>query len=184
MTPEEKKIIEGCRAGKAASQKLLYENYGPAIKAICMRYASSEDEGLDLFHDTFVFILTHFKEYDRITTLGGWLHRIAVNKSIDYYRRKVLHETTPIGDYEEVFVATTAQPSEVLTEAQILSFVNKLPAKQRTAFNLYEIDGFSEAEIVEMMDETPTNVRTLISRAKKNLRESIRGYLKNEEYEL
>lgn len=185
MTAEEKKIIEGCRAGKTEYQKILYDQYGPDIKAVCIRYAGNEEEGFDLFHDTFVFILTHFKEYDRITSLGGWLHRIAVNRSIDFYRRKALHETTPIGEYEESFASVgPAHSADVLTTQQILGFVNQLPVKQRMAFNLYEVDGYPEQEIVEMMGESATNVRTLISRAKKRLRDCIRQYLQNEEYEL
>lgn len=184
MTAEEKQIIDGCRKGNTSCQRQLYDMYGPDIKAVCMRYTGDEQEGMDLFHDIFVFILTHFGDYDSIQSLGGWLHRIAVNKCIDYYRRQSRYQMMPISDREENLSAKISTGREILTERQILAFVNQLPPKQRMAFNLYEVDGISEAEIVQMMDETPTNVRTLISRAKSKLRDLIRGYLKNEEYEL
>jgi RNA polymerase sigma-70 factor (ECF subfamily) len=60
-------------------------------------------------------------------------------------------------------------------------FINDLPQKARTAFNLYVIDDIPQAEIAEMMQESQNNVRTMISRARATLRNSIQKFWKNEE---
>jgi len=60
--------------------------------------------------------------------------------------------------------------------------IDSLPLKYRTAFNLYVVDEVDQEEIARLMGETQTNVRSLVSRAKKKLREKIEKYLRNEEY--
>ena len=161
LTREEIKIIDGCRNGDQESQRMLYDLYGPMIKGVCIRYTKDIQEAEDLFHDIFVFILTHFEGYDNITSLGGWLRRITVNKVIDHLREP---------NYDGI-------PMEVL-----LRMVNGLPPKYRTAFNLYVVDEVKQEDIARMMGETQTNVRSLISRAKSKLRHSIEKYLKHEEF--
>ena len=84
LTEKEIEIIEGCQKGESSSQKMLYDTYGPLIKGICMRYTENLEEAEGLFHDVFIFILTHFEQYNKITSLGGWLRQITVNKAIDY----------------------------------------------------------------------------------------------------
>ena len=183
MTEEEKQIIKGCIAGKTHSQKQLYLQYGPMIKGICERYAANGQDAEDLFHDTFVFILTHFKDYKNISSLNGWLRTITINKAIDYYRRQQRRQTDDIESADYADPAAPVMGNETLTMAQLLRYINELPDKYRTAFNLYVIDGISQDEIVVMMNETHSNVRSLISRAKSMLRKKIQNYLNNEEFQ-
>ena len=62
LTEKDIEIIEGCRRGDTACQKMLYDTYGPMVKGICLRYADDIQEAEDLFHDIFIFILTHFED--------------------------------------------------------------------------------------------------------------------------
>lgn len=182
MSEKEKKLIKGCRAGDKACQQQLYVEYGPMIKGICSRYSSNLEEAEDLFHDTFIFILVNFKDYKHITSLGAWLRRIAINKAIDHYRKSSRTRTASLDeiDFEP---GAEAQPlNEYLSMDKLVGFINQLPDKYRTAFNLYVIDGIDQEEIVRIMDETPTNVRTLVFRARTLLQKKIKQYLNHEEY--
>ncbi|MCQ2280624.1 MAG: RNA polymerase sigma factor [Bacteroidales bacterium] len=182
MTEEEKKIVEGCIKGKSDCQKKLYLLYGPMIKGICQRYTRDEESAQDLFHDTFVFILTHFKDFTNISSLPGWLRKIAINKAIDYYRRENHYQVHSIEDMSEEPCASGKTVNETLSMRDIVGFINQLPLKQRTAFNLYVVEGFEQEEIVTMMDESASNVRTLISRAKSTLRNKIGQYMNKEDF--
>ena len=184
VTKEEQKLIDGCVQGRTESQKQLFLEYGPLVKGICLRYAASPEEGEDLFHDVFIFILTHFKDFKNITSLKGWLYRISVNKAVDYYRKRRLARFTGFEDEEFVSSVTETPIPEVLTMEQLVAFINELPAQQRTAFNLFAIDGYPQEEIAQMIGETANNVRTLVFRAKKRLQKRIQRYLNHEEFEL
>ena len=184
VTKEEQKLIDGCIRGNSACQKQLYLEYGPMVKGICRRYAPNADETEDLFHDTFVFILTHFKDYTNITSLGGWLYQITVNKALDYCRKRSRHKTQAVEDEDYPSPGLSSPMPEVLSMEQLVTFINELPDRQRMAFNLFYIDGYSQKEMEDILEESGTNVRTLVFRAKSRLRERIRGFLNHEEFEL
>ena len=182
LTEQEIVIIEGCRKGDPECQKMLYDTYGPMIKGICVRYTSDIQEAEDLFHDIFIFILTHFEGYNSITSLGGWLRTITVNKVIDHLRREKLYRATPMSGLAQEIGDTTEPVYDGIPMETLLRMINELPEKYRTAFNLYVVDEIKQEEIARMMGETQTNVRSLISRAKSKLREKIEKYLKHEAY--
>ena len=181
LTEQEIVIIDGCRKGDQACQKMLYDTYGPMIKGVCVRYASDIQEAEDLFHDIFIFILTHFEGYDNITSLGGWLRRITVNKLIDHLRREKLYCATPMSSLDQEIGDATEPCYDGIPMEVLMRMINELPTKHRTAFNLYVVDEVKQEEIARMMGETQTNVRSLISRAKSKLRERIEKYWKKEE---
>lgn len=181
LTEKETEIIEGCRKGDRESQKSLYLTYGPLIKGICMRYSEDEQEAEDFFHDIFVFILTHFEHFDRITTLGGWLRTITINKCIDYLRHKKLKNAIPMSSLECDFNDAAAHDYDGIPMDDLSAFILQLPVNQRTAFNLYVIDGIKQEQIAEMMEMTQNNVSTLISRARTTLRKRINEYWIKEE---
>ncbi len=171
-------------SGDSESQKQLYLQYGPMIKGICLRYAANEEEGEDLFHDTFLFILVNFKSYNKITSLGAWLRRITINKAIDHYRQRSRQKTASIEDIPVEPSVDSTPLNEILTMEQLVTFINELPDKYRTAFNLYIIDGMEQEEIVKVMNETSTNVRTLVFRARNILQKKIQRYLNHEEFKI
>ena len=137
-----------------------------------------------LFHDTFLFILVNFPSYHKITSLGAWLRRITINKAIDYYRKTERQRTASLEDLTLEPGADAAPLNELLTMPQLVGLINELPDKYRTAFNLYVIDGYEQEEIVSIMDESSTNVRTLIFRARNILQKKIQQYLNHEEFSI
>lgn len=181
LTEKEIAIIEGCRKGDMVSQKSLYVNYGPLIKGICVRYTDDMQEAEDYFHDTFIFILTHFEHFDNITSLGGWLRTITINKCIDYLRHKKLKDAIPMSSFECDFDDATAHSYDGIPMEDLQEIIHQLPVNQRTAFNLYVIDDIRQEEIANMMQMTQNNVSTLISRARTTLRKKISEYWNKEE---
>lgn len=180
MTKEEKDIISGCRRGDVTCQELLYQEYGPIIKAVCYRYLGYQtEESKDLFHDIVVTILTNISSYKTNSSLKSWIYRISVNKCIDHLRSQKIRKVESIDEYPAEY-PSLEHPHDTLTMEQLVEIINTLPVNQKMAFNLYEVDGYSEQEIVEILGMTPTNVRTLISRAKQSLRKRIQAYLGKE----
>ena len=184
LTEQEIEIIDGCRRGDPACQRMLYDTYGPMLKGVCLRYTGDIQAAEDLFHDIFIFILTHFEGYDHITSLGGWLRTITVNKALDHLRREKLFRTTPMSEMNQEFGDDTEPAYDGIPLEVLMRMVNELPPKYRTAFNLYVVDGVHQEEIARMMGETPNNVRSLVFRAKAKLRRRIEKYLKTEEFRI
>ncbi|MBO4489431.1 MAG: RNA polymerase sigma factor [Bacteroidales bacterium] len=179
MTNEEKDIINGCKRGDQSSQEQLYRTYGPIVKAVCYRYVGYKtEEAQDLFHDIIVMILTNIHSFKTESSIKSWIYRISVNKCIDYLRCQSVRKTEL--DDDMMNYPSSERLNETLTMDQLVEIINTLPVNQKLAFNLYEVEGYNEQEIVKIMGMTPTNVRTLISRAKQSLRNRIQAYLGKE----
>ena len=184
LTEKEIDIIAGCKKGDEASQKSLYLSYGPLVKGICLRYTDDVQEAEDFFHDIFIFILTHFEHFDKITSLGGWIRTITINKCIDYIRHKKLKSTVSMSTLVCDFNDVTVHDYDGIPMNNLQAFIHQLPANQRTAFNLYIIDGIKQEQIAKMMQLSQNNISTLISRARATLRKKINEYWDKEENKL
>ena len=60
-----------------------------------------------------------------------------------------------------------------MSEKLLLQLISELPDGYRTVFNLYEIDGYPQSEIAEMLGCSNSTVRTQLFKAKKVLKEKI-----------
>lgn len=184
LTENEHKIIKGCIQGKIQYQKQLYLEYGPIIQGVCLRYAANADEAKDLFHDIIIFILTNFKDFPEITSLGGFIYTLSVNKAIDYYRKHFRYPVGSLDNYEELQATPVNFMPEILSKEKFLQFINELPGKSKFIINLLLIEDYPELEIAKITGEDINNIRVIISRAKSHLRKKIQNYLNHEEFEL
>jgi RNA polymerase sigma-70 factor (ECF subfamily) len=58
---------------------------------------------------------------------------------------------------------------------QVLVWINELPDNQRMVLNMYAIDGLSHQEIASLLNTTVSNTKSILSRARKSLRERIKS---------
>lgn len=152
------------------AQQLLYEQHYGKMMGICLRYAGSRDEALDLLHEGFIKAFQNIKRYKPGTSIAAWIRTIMVNTCIDYYRRNVRRRTE---DLDTVYSASSDDPDVLsnLTEQEILGAVQELSPAYRAVFNLYVIEGYSHKEIGEALDITESTSRSNLVKARHKLQE-------------
>ena len=102
----------------------------------------------------------------------AFVKRIAINKSIDWFRK---NKKTPF--FTEV--SNEAEDISDEDEEQIFSFemikekIDSLPAGYRMVINLHLIDELGFEEIAEIMNVKPSTVRSQYFRAKEKLRKEL-----------
>ncbi|MEL7160854.1 MAG: RNA polymerase sigma factor, partial [Bacteroidota bacterium] len=89
----EEQFIAALVRGNREAQRLLYEEHYGALMSVCQRYAGSEDEAMDLLHESFIKIFKKIGRYESGTALLAWMRRITVNTAIDHYRRNSRRRT-------------------------------------------------------------------------------------------
>ena len=180
----EEKLIAGCRAGEDAAREMLYRRYSKQLMAVCYRYTGNADDALDVLHDGFIKIFTHFS-FKGDSTLATWLTKVMITEAVDFLRRKRRFEAlfeeedeelTAIPDDENAIV----QAGGRLTEQELLQLVAELPEGCRTVFNLFVIDGKSHREIADMLHIKEHSSTSQYHRARKILKEKIKAYESNE----
>jgi RNA polymerase sigma-70 factor (ECF subfamily) len=58
---------------------------------------------------------------------------------------------------------------------RVLTWINELPDNQRMVLNMYAIDGLSHQDIANALNTTVSNTKSILSRARKALRNKIQS---------
>lgn len=168
----EKGLIQACVRRERWAQKVLYEEYYSRMMGVCLRYATDEEEALDILHEGFIKVFRHVGKYKPGTSLSAWIRRIMVNTAIDYYRKNSRRRTE---DMDEAYDISTNDPDAIsrCTEQEILEAIQELTPSYRAVFNLYVIEGYAHKEIAELLDITESTSRSNLVKARLKLKEIL-----------
>jgi len=141
----------------------------------------------DLAQEVFLNIFRAAPKYKPTAAFRTWLFRITRNVCYNELRRRARHPVVLEGPQSGISPLNVpdekaAQPFETMTAEErgrlVRAAIEKLPPAQRLAVILRRYEGLSYSEIAETMDKTVPAVKSLLSRAKSSLTESLRQYFK------
>jgi RNA polymerase sigma-70 factor, ECF subfamily len=127
----------------------------------------------DLAQDVFIVAFRRLSEFDG-QNVAGWLYQITRRKMRDYRRLswiKHLFTNRNASSFESVAMGADQLQQIDNNEKQVLldRILNRLPAEQRAAFVLFELDGLTGAEIAEVQQVPINTVWARIHRARHKL---------------
>ena len=168
--------IEGCKAGQGAAQKHLFEQYYGLAKKVCLRYAGSRDEVDEMVNDGFLKVFAKINFYDPNQSFEAWFRTVVIRTCIDYYRKNS-PKATMIDLADAPYIEHNDNIIEQMNADEILLLVQKLPPAYRTVFSLYVVDGYSHAEIAEMLNINEGTSRSNLAKARIKMQEWMKQYL-------
>lgn len=169
---DEDRFVAALVAGDREAQRVLYEtHYGP-LMTICRRYTGTENEAMDLLHESYIKIFGKIGRYQASTNLLAWMRRITVNTAIDHYRRNAKRRTE---DIEQAYQLSSDAPDVIsqCSAKEILAAVQQLPPTYRTIFNLYVVEGYSHREISQQLGITESTSRSNLVKARGKLQTAL-----------
>ena len=174
LNPEESDFLNACINNERWAQKKLYEDYYSSMMGLCLRYANTDEDAMDILHEGFIKVFRHISKYQAGTSLSAWIRRIMVNTSIDYYRKETRRRTENI---DKAYAISTADVDAVSRcgESEILKSIQQLTFAYRSVFNLYVVEGFSHKEISEQLGITESTSRSNLVKARIKLKEILLG---------
>ncbi|WP_448703052.1 RNA polymerase sigma factor [Mucilaginibacter sp. AW1-3] len=166
-------LIKGCRNGERKAQEGLYKSFAAKMLGVCMRYATDKMEAEDMLQNGFIKVFNKMNDFRGEGSFEGWIRRIMVHTSIEYYRKH--HKMMQAIDIDTAHEVPGADPlaSSNLGVKELLALIQQLPPGYRMVFNLYAIEGYSHKEIGEMMTITEGASKSQLSRARTILKEQI-----------
>lgn len=167
------------RAEQARAQPTFEQIYAERFEDVVrwLRALGGLDADLDdLAQEVFLVVQRKLHTFDG-NNLGAWLFKIAKNQVSDHRRRawvkRVFRGLQPSTSAESVPLHARAFPTphEALERREAWSFVartlNKMPLAQRTAFVLFEIEGYGGEEIAELEGIPVSTVWTRVHYARR-----------------
>ncbi|HEX7173568.1 MAG TPA: RNA polymerase sigma factor [Candidatus Limnocylindria bacterium] len=156
----------------------LFDEFSAPIYNYVLRMVSDADRAADITQDTFI---KAYKKLDTVTDAAAtrsWLYRIATNTAIDDMRRRRM--VTPMRDDEPVF-ANRPDPrpgpeAEVMAgtlDERVQRALMTLRPNHRQCLLLSDLEDMSAMQIGEVMDLSYAAVRTLLCRARGEMRRAL-----------
>ncbi len=167
-------LLQSCIAGNRASQELLYKKFAPKMFAICLRYAENSQSAEDILQEGFIKVFNHLDRFRSDGSFEGWMKRIFVNTSIEYYRKSIVAKRYV--EIEKVYDYQTREEDAVskLAKMDLIGMVQKLPTGYRTVFNLYAIEGYTHKEISKLLSISEGTSKSQLARARAMLQKMLK----------
>ena len=178
----DEQLLEALMKGDDDAFSIFVSRYLESVYKFALRFTNDEFLAEDVSQEVFLKVYQRAREHDARFSVKSWLLTITRNASIDMARSRKswrqliskFHASRPeseflTGDSPNV----TPTPEEHLSQAQqsqkLLSALQGLPEKQRTAIILQYFEGMSVKEIAEVMRTSVSGIESLLIRAKRNL---------------
>ena len=143
-----------------------------------VRLTADRAEAEDLVQETYTQAWRSFAAYEPGTNCRAWLFKILMNK-LEHQRRRryALLKRTADADTELLAqtVAYVPPVGQELRDEEILSAIDRVPARFREVVLLADVEEFSYREIAEILGVPVGTVMSRLSRGRKLLREMLAG---------
>jgi len=174
------------RDGDEAAFEELVRRKARFMINFAYRFVGSRPQAEDLAQEAFLKILQAAPRYQPTARLDTWLMTIVVNLCRNWQRRDRMRRHVSLdapvvegsGDARIAALEAGARPaSEGLERDErarsVRAALESLPRNQRLAVILLRWENLSYAEIADVLDVTPKAVKSLLNRARANLRERL-----------
>jgi RNA polymerase sigma-70 factor (ECF subfamily) len=171
---DEQQLIAECIKGKSWAQKAIYDRYAATMMSVCVRYVTDRETARDLLQDGFIKLFAKIESYSGTGAFGGWVRRIFVTTALEHLRRNdALRQSANIDDVGFSIQNDDISVLDKISADDIMNCISTLSTGYRTVFNLYAIEGYSHAEIGEMLKISEATSRSQFMRARKVLQNNI-----------
>jgi RNA polymerase sigma-70 factor (ECF subfamily) len=176
------------KEGVLVAMEELVRRYKNPVYCFAYRLGNTEAEAQDITQEVFLRLHQHRLEYVPSGKFSTWIFSITHNLCVSGLRRKkwfVLwprHKENP--DELMDFESPDPSPKEISEASDLSTAVKRcvqgLPFLQREALVLREYQNLDYAEIAKILHRPHGTIKTLIHRARQNLKEKLLPYV--EEY--
>jgi RNA polymerase sigma-70 factor (ECF subfamily) len=142
---EERVWVRRAQAGSASAFEALYRAHWPRAYRAAYLVVHDAAGAEDIAQEAFLAAVRALDRFDRRRPFGPWLHRIVVNRAIDWARARALRAEVELVDAQ----ATVDRPAELPVLVRALS---GLAPEQRAVIVLRHLLEYTPGEIAELLE--------------------------------
>ena len=179
----------------AVAYEELMLRYEGRVRSVLRHLVSSLDLAEDLTQEVFLRVYRARKSYLPEAKFSTWLFTITNNVALNALRSRQRKPEVQFGSVtvnpsesgtmnsaEDLIMAgsemaPTRQLDKLEMRQMVQVAVESLGERQRMAVLLHKFEGMSYLEIAEIMEMTPQGVKSLLCRARTNLRDALLPYM-------
>lgn len=169
----------------------LVELYHARLVTVLHHLVGKLEEAEDLAQEVFLRVYRGRKKYHPRAKFSTWLFTIANNLALNALRSRQrkpvvplnVRDSGPLGPRpaEQLVKDRAHQPMQRMQQQELAGIIQQalgsLNERQRMAVVLNKFEDMNYAEIAEVMEMSTKAVKSLLSRARENLREALKDYI-------
>src|SRR5688500_2727105 len=156
---DERAWVRGAQAGSVPDLEALFRAHWPRAFRAAYLVVHDDAAAEDIAQDAFLAAVRALDRFDRRRPFGPWLHRIVVNRAIDWARREALRRS--VAEPED----TPAPPTGPALDDELMSALSELPVEQRAVVVLRYLLDYTPGEVARMLELPRGTVNSRLRRA-------------------
>jgi len=174
---DDRALVGACLAGRREAFDELVVRHRRAVYRLCYRFVGNHEDANDLAQEVFLRAFRALRTFKGDSAVGTWLHRIAVNLSLNAVAGRARRAET--SDDRAVPVARDPDAMSLVlrTEraAQVRAAIARLPPRQRATLVLRVYQEMPHQEIAELLGSSVGAVKANFFHALANLKRLLGG---------
>jgi RNA polymerase sigma factor (sigma-70 family) len=177
----DRELVAKSSQGDLGAYDELVRRYQTRIYSLAYNMTSNKEDAEDMVQDVFVKAYASLKNFRGTSSFYTWIYRIAINRTINFLKKRKKKQTLSLNDVDEgverdpAYVELSARESPVrdASLAELQEKLNKalltLSEKHRTVVVLHDIEGMPHDEIARMTGCSEGTVRSRLFYARQML---------------
>lgn len=172
---EDAALAAACREGDLRAYERLYWLHGAKMKNLARNLLGNPLDAEDAVQETFMKVQRSIASFRGQSSFVTWTFRILVNTCYDARRSRLRKKEVSTDDDpgESPMPEPRAPGGHPSLKLALERALATLTQHQRDVFLLYEVEGFSHAEVAETLEISEAASKNTLFQAKKNLRQLL-----------
>lgn len=164
---DERTLISQAASGSQDALAALFELHSAHVHRIAYRLTMSADDADDVVQDLFVGLPEALSAFSGTGDFAAWIRKVAVRTTLVQMRASRRRAASALRAEGEKEVEIS---NFILDRIAIATALRALPGNLRVVFMLRDIEGYTHAEIAELLGIRPGTAEVRLHRARRKLR--------------
>ena len=164
---DERALVRAAQRGSASGIEALFRLHWPRAQRAAYLVVHDAAAAEDIAQEAFLAAVRNLDRFDRGRPFGPWLHRIVVNRAIDWARARQLR-----GEAELVHAVAAPEHAAAIDDS-VLAALAALPPDHRAVIVLRHLLEYTPGEIAELLGLPRGTVNSRLRRGLDSLRETV-----------
>lgn len=164
---DERASVRAAQRGSASGIEALFRLHWPRAYRAAYLVVHDAAAAEDIAQESFLAAVRSLDRFDRRRPFGPWLHRIVVNRAIDWSRARQLRAEAELSD------AVAVPDERGPLDGSLLAALAELPPDHRAVIVLRHLLEYTPGEIAELLGLPRGTVNSRLRRGLDSLRETV-----------
>jgi RNA polymerase sigma-70 factor, ECF subfamily len=164
---DERASVRAAQRGSASGIEALFRLHWPRAYRAAYLVVHDSAAAEDIAQEAFLAALRNLDRFDRSRPFGPWLHRIVVNRAIDWARARQLRAEAELGE-----AVAAPEPAPPL-DSSLLAALAALPPDHRAVIVLRHLLEYTPGEIAKLLGVPRGTVNSRLRRGLDSLKEKV-----------